>query len=145
MLGCFFFLLFIIFAVLLGAGIWAVISKDEVRTIVRKVLNKQIQQACDPKVPNSKSVNFLNHVQDQFQCCGVDGITDYKDFMNCNVSKSEPCVAEEINDGCLDKASAWFEQNILIVAGVAIGIAVVLILGMIFSIVLCCAIRDIQA
>lgn len=145
MLGCFFFLLFIIFAVLLGAGIWAVISKDEVRTIVRKVLNKQIQQACDPKVPNSKSVNFLNHVQDQFQCCGVDGITDYKDFMNCNVSKSEPCVAEDINDGCLDKASAWFEQNILIVAGVAIGIAVVLILGMIFSIVLCCAIRDIQA
>lgn len=145
MLGCFFFLLFIIFAVLLGAGIWAVISKDEVRTIVRKVLNKQIQQACDPKVPNSKSVNFLNHVQDQFQCCGVDGITDYNDFTNCNVSKSEPCVAEDINDGCLDKASAWFEQNILIVAGVAIGIAVVLILGMIFSIVLCCAIRDIQA
>lgn len=145
MLGCFFFLLFIIFAVLLGAGIWAVISKDEVRTIVRKVLNKQIQQACDPKVPNSKSVNFLNHVQDQFQCCGVDGITDYNDFTNCNVSKSEPCVAEEINNGCLDKASAWFEQNILIVAGVAIGIAVVLILGMIFSIVLCCAIRDIQA
>lgn len=37
----------------------------QVRTIVRKVLNKQIQQACDPKVPNSKSVNFLNHVQDQ--------------------------------------------------------------------------------
>lgn len=145
MLGCFFFLLFIIFAVLLGAGIWAVISKDEVRTIVRKVLNKQIQQACDPKVPNSKSVNFLNHVQDQFQCCGVDGITDYNDFTNCNVSKSEPCGAEEINNGCLDKASAWFEQNILIVAGVAIGIAVVLILGMIFSIVLCCAIRDIQA
>lgn len=29
--------------------------------------------------------------------------------------------------GCLDKASAWFEQNILIVAGVAIGIAVVLV------------------
>lgn len=145
MLGCFFFLLFIIFAVLLGAGIWAVISKDEVRSIVKEVLDKQIERACDPKEPNSKSLNFLNHVQEQFQCCGVNGIIDYKDFDKCNASSSEPCRALNINNGCLDKASAWFEQNILIVAGVAIGIAVVLILGMIFSIVLCCAIRDIQA
>lgn len=145
MLGCFFFLLFIIFAVLLGAGIWAVISKDEVRSIVKEVLDKQIERACDPKEPNSKSLNFLNHVQEQFQCCGVNGIIDYKDFVTCNASTSEPCGPLNINNGCLDKASAWFEQNILIVAGVAIGIAVVLILGMIFSIVLCCAIRDIQA
>lgn len=29
--------------------------------------------------------------------------------------------------GCLDKTSSWFEQNILIVAGVAIGIAVILV------------------
>ena len=29
------------------------------------VLERQIEQACDPKEPNSKSLNFLNHVQDQ--------------------------------------------------------------------------------
>lgn len=145
MLGCFFVLLFIIFAVLLGAGIWAVISKDEVKTIVKDVLQKQIDQACSSKDPNEKSINFLDHVQEQFQCCGVNGITDYKDFTMCKASTSTPCTAENVNNGCLDKTSAWFEQNILIVAGVAIGIAVVLILGMIFSIVLCCAIRDIQA
>lgn len=145
MLGCFFVLLFIIFAVLLGAGIWAVIAKDEVKSTVKMVLERQIDQACDPKEPNSKSLNFLNHVQDQFQCCGVNGITDYKDFLTCKAAKGTPCLSENITDGCLEKTSAWFEQNILIVAGVAIGIAVVLILGMIFSIVLCCAIRDIQA
>lgn len=29
------------------------------------VLERQIDQACDPKEPNTKSLNFLNHVQDQ--------------------------------------------------------------------------------
>lgn len=145
MLGCFFVLLFLIFAVLLGAGIWAVIAKDDVKDLVRDVLNNQIDRACDAKDPNSKSINFLDDVQTQFQCCGVDGLKSYGIFSDCKASKSAPCKPENIDNGCLDKASAWFEDNILIVAGVAIGIAVVLILGMIFSIVLCCAIRDIQA
>lgn len=37
----------------------------QVRSIVKEVLDKQIERACDPKEPNSKSLNFLNHVQEQ--------------------------------------------------------------------------------
>ena len=37
----------------------------QVKSTVKMVLERQIDQACDPKEPNSKSLNFLNHVQEQ--------------------------------------------------------------------------------
>uniref|UniRef100_A0A1W7RAS4 Tetraspanin n=1 Tax=Hadrurus spadix TaxID=141984 RepID=A0A1W7RAS4_9SCOR len=45
-------------------------------------------------------------------------------------------------DGCVKKLEKAFKNNLTIVAGVGIGLGVIQILGLIFSIILCCAIRN---
>ncbi|XP_069133411.1 CD9 antigen-like [Argopecten irradians] len=143
MLGLFFGFLFIIFAVLLGAGIWAVMAKDSLKQLVADVLQKKVNEACDN---NQDSKNFMKMVQDEFECCGAtSGVSDYittSCVINPNIF---PCAADATMTGCNEKLQEFFSENLLIVAGVAIGIAFILILGMIFSMVLCCAIRDVTA
>lgn len=46
------------------------------------------------------------------------------------------------SDGCIKKLEDALKSNLTIVAGVGIGLGVIQILGLIFSIVLCCAIRN---
>ncbi|XP_025086668.1 CD9 antigen-like [Pomacea canaliculata] len=123
MLGAFFLLLFIIFAILLGAGIWAVVEKD---TVIRDYET------------NEQSASFMDGIQQTFDCCGSKiGAKDYDRYDS--VPKS--CIAENYDKPCEKEFFNWIAEHLIVVAGVAIAIAIVLILGMIFSMVLCCAIR----
>lgn len=135
MLGIFFALLFIIFAILLGAGIFAVVAKDMVKEVVNKALNEGVEHYFDE---GSSQREFMNMVQNDFECCGATkGILDYPAD---KVSTVEPC--RRFITPCNDKLFKFVKDNLLIIAGVAIGVAVILILGMIFSLILCCALRD---
>lgn len=147
MLGLFFAFLFLIFAILLGAGIWAIVAKDSMQEMVNSVLLRESKRCCDlGDDGRTRARNFMDLVQRKFECCGATGIIDYGiSTAGCLTEKYVPCDGVHTTTGCTQKLFDFFANSLLIIAGVAIGIAVILILGMIFSMVLCCAIRDTTA
>ncbi|KAI0212052.1 CD9 antigen [Lamellibrachia satsuma] len=129
MLGTFFVCLFIVFVALIGIGIWAIVAKGSLKEQVSETLNKAVKA-----YPENK--NFMDSIQTNLKCCGADmGITDYGITANS-------CLLRYAGKPCTDKLFEVFSSNLIIVAGVAIGIGVVTLLGMIFSMMLCCAIRE---
>ncbi|KAK6191494.1 hypothetical protein SNE40_003168 [Patella caerulea] len=138
MLGMFFVCLFIIFAILLGAGIFAVVAKDNFKDVTGKMLEDAVNGYYTDNTGQSKT--FMDTVQTNLECCGsYSGATDYA--LTGDIPES---CSGHLAIPCSGKFNEFMSSNLMIVAGVAIGIAVVLILGMIFSMVLCCAIRDVQ-
>lgn len=135
MLGAFFLLLFIIFAILLGFGIWAVVERDTLKEQVGNMMTRAVKDY----ETNDSSKKFMDTIQNAFHCCGASG--GGMDYIN-TVKVPESCKAEYRAEPCDKKFFSWMAERLIVVAGIAIAIAIVLILGMIFSMVLCCALRD---
>ncbi|XP_005105414.2 CD9 antigen isoform X2 [Aplysia californica] len=134
MLALFFMFLFVIFATLLGFGIWAAVAKSSFKDMTADMLKDGVENYYK----DEKSQTFMDSIQTYFQCCGWrDGGVDY-----LPEDPPETCHQDDVLKPCQSQFYEWIESKLVIVAGVAIGIAVVMILGMIFSMVLCCAIRD---
>ncbi|KAK2142267.1 hypothetical protein LSH36_979g02003 [Paralvinella palmiformis] len=102
-IGHFFIFLFIIFALLLAVGIWAVVEKDSLKTQVRKMLKDAVEHYDEPE-----KKKFMDNIQTK---------------------------------GCADRVFDFISKHVIIIAGITIGIGVVMLLGMIFSMCLCCEIR----
>ncbi|KAK2177458.1 hypothetical protein NP493_597g02028 [Ridgeia piscesae] len=129
MLGTFFVCLFVVFVALVGVGIWAIVAKGSLKASVSKTLTKAVKA-----YPENRS--FMDDLQKNLECCGADhGIVDYG-------PKPNDCALKYAVVPCTDKLFEMFADHLIIVAGVAIGIGVVTLLGMIFSMMLCCAIRE---
>ncbi|GAB1598703.1 CD81 protein-like [Argonauta hians] len=136
LLAMFFIFLFLIFAVLLGAGIYVIISKSSVDDLVEDMLDNAVKNYRT----NKASQELMDNVQLQFKCCGSAlGISDY----GTTSPHVKTCTLEYYQIPCKDKLTEHFTAYLTIIAGVAIGIAIVMILGMIFSLILCCSIRDV--
>lgn len=140
MLGVFFALLFIIFIILLGSGIWAVVATDSVKTKVDMALEEGVKGYFDTEKQSLRE--FMDLVQNDFKCCGATkGIDDYPSEKQTLVPS---CAEGAFETPCNKRFFVFVKDNLVIIAGVAIGIAVILILGMIFAMILCCALRDAQ-
>ncbi|CAG5134682.1 unnamed protein product [Candidula unifasciata] len=131
MLASFFVLLFIIFATLLGFGIWAAVAKETFRQFTEDMLKEGVENY-------KENPGLMDSVQSYFSCCGYKlGLVDYgltEPPQSCDLLNSlKPCTEE---------VYGWLENRLVIIAGVAIGFAVKMILGMVFSMLLCCAIRE---
>ncbi|XP_060794585.1 CD9 antigen [Neoarius graeffei] len=123
LLGSFFACLLIIFAAEVAAGVFGFLNKD---TIVQDIQNFYKMSAEDTN--NTAILSSYHRVLD---CCGTQDsqkdlcTTRSPDTKNCDVAIEE-----------------FFNSKLFIIGYVGIGIAGVMIIGMIFSMVLCCAIRN---
>ncbi|XP_013380729.1 CD9 antigen [Lingula anatina] len=136
MLGTFFVFLFIFFVALVGAGIYFIVARESFKDGFATTIKAAIDNYDDP---SSKS--YLTTTQNTFECCGAYGATDYG--IKC-IGTACGCKVENLLKGCADAMFNQLEEHIYIFAGVAIGMGVIMLLGMIFSMMLCCAIRDTQ-
>lgn len=134
MLITFFILLSIIFVILLTAGVVAVLSKDKMEEYIRGRLEKAVHNYDN----DSKSRSLMDFVQANFKCCGATklGAKDYGEMA--------PSSCANYVTPCPDSVYFELSQNLVIIAGVTIGIAVVVLMGMAFSLTLCCAVRSIK-
>ncbi|GFS16511.1 tetraspanin [Elysia marginata] len=121
MLGAFFVFLFIIFAILLGFGIWAAAAKDSFREYTEDML----EEGVNNYYKDDKQRAFMDSTQNYFKCCGWNlGAADYER----GVDKGAPtsCHSDAYFKPCNDAFYGWVENRLVVIAAVAISVAVVL-------------------
>lgn len=142
MLATFFVFLFLIFAALLTLGVYAFVKWKQDKGGFEDKLADQISKEVGEYETDNKTRVALDTLHKEFHCCGaVKG-----DFLRAHgVAKTiETCGKDyESDEGCAKKIMEALTSNLVIVVAVALGIAVIMLLGMIFSMLLCCAIREI--
>ncbi|XP_071755056.1 CD9 antigen-like [Centroberyx gerrardi] len=120
LLGSFFACLLIIFGAEVAAGVFGFLNKDKIIEDVQ---------------------NFYSKTYDENNNSTL--ITSYQQVLNCCGTKTSPCTDPPPETKyCEEGIKEFFNSKLYIIGYVGIGIAGVMIIGMIFSMVLCCAIRN---
>uniref|UniRef100_A0A9L0RFC6 Tetraspanin n=1 Tax=Equus caballus TaxID=9796 RepID=A0A9L0RFC6_HORSE len=135
MLGLFFCFLLVIFAIEIAAAIWGYSHKDEVIKDIQEFYKDTYNKLKTKDEPQRETLKAIHYALD---CCGIVGgveqfisdICPQKDVLSSFTTKPCPEAIKEV-----------FDNKFHIIGAVGIGIAVVMIFGMIFSMILCCAIR----
>ncbi|XP_019712981.1 tetraspanin-2a [Hippocampus comes] len=128
LLASFFACLLIIFAAEIAAGVFGFINKEQIVEEVQKFYSSSISDASNP---NTTAIALIYHKT--LNCCG--GST--------SAATSDLCAdAPEDTQDCLSAITDFFNNKLHVIGYIGIGIGGVMILGMIFSMVLCCAIRN---
>nr|XP_046250556.1 CD9 molecule a isoform X2 [Scatophagus argus] len=135
MLGLFFCFLLIIFAVEVAAGIWGFSNQSKV---VNDITTFYMQTYNNYKETGDERLKeTLRLIQTGLNCCGPTGTAaDAKD----TCLRGE-LLDEFITKSCPDAIDEVFDSKLHIIGGVGITIGIVMVFGMIFSMLLCCAIR----
>ncbi|XP_051976781.1 CD9 antigen-like [Xyrauchen texanus] len=136
MLGLFFVFLLIIFAAEVAAGIWGLSNQDKIVSDVQQFYTQTFNNYKDTKQEALRET--LKLIQYGLKCCGptgtaFDGATETcpkKEGFELLVTTSCPYAIKEV-----------FTSRLHIIGGVGIGIGVIVIFGMIFSMLLCCGIQ----
>ncbi|XP_072305951.1 CD9 antigen-like [Eucyclogobius newberryi] len=120
LLGSFFACLLIIFGAEVAAGVFGFLNKDKIIEDVQSYYKSTYNENSNGTLINS-----------------------YQKILNCCGTKVNPCPDPDADTkDCETGIKDFFNSKLYIIGYVGIGIAGVMIIGMIFSMVLCCAIRN---
>ncbi|XP_075030479.1 tetraspanin-2 [Calonectris borealis] len=132
LLGAFFACLLVIFAAEVTAGVFAFIGKKVAIQEAQKIYEDIYDDYM--KNPGGKVNRTIYHYHLALQCCGKDNIEQQMGL---------PCPENiQMPKNCLVEIQNVIDANLHLVGIVGIAIAGITIFGMIFSMVLCCAIRN---
>lgn len=148
-LGMYIFFLIVIFLGEFSGGIMAAVYKSKVTDELGTTLKKSIAE-----YKNSSIIREAwDAVQKTIHCCGVTSYTDYNTFAHFNTTLPVPnscchddytrCITEAknnatshkylYNEGCLNSLQDQLKSNLSIIIGVAIGIAMIQLLGILLA------------
>ncbi|NXF96663.1 CD9 protein, partial [Eubucco bourcierii] len=132
MLGLFFLFLFVIFALEIAAAIWGFANKEKVIEELKDFYRKTYMEGSKPAARETLKAFHL-----ALNCCGLKGVLEQQFLDTCpkNLVDSISVMS------CPAAIDDVFNSKLNVIGAVGLGIAVVMIFGMIFSMVLCCAIR----
>ncbi|XP_033118885.1 CD9 antigen-like [Anneissia japonica] len=159
---CTFFMFLMLICILeVGGGLFAYFKQTEVETLIKKKMPESLSKyGSDNQVKKA-----IDTIQNDLSCCGVNGPLDWRNTsyysendipQSCCINKNS-CSMKNIpnsntdidfttfnikSEGCAGGLYVALQQNVTLVAGLVIGIGAVQVLGMIFSLCLCCAIRN---
>ncbi|XP_067255559.1 CD81 molecule a isoform X1 [Chanodichthys erythropterus] len=169
LLGTFFACLVILFACEVAAGIWGFMHKDKISkemitfydSVYDKASNKVLQEE-----QSQAAGAVLKVFHETLQCCGKGGLFGFADKMlsdmcpgdlKINAAVSLPSVKPSrweiliqiipkiffsVFQNCHTKIKDLFREKIYLIGIAALVVAVIMIFEMIFSMVLCCGIRN---
>lgn len=125
------------------------------RNKVMSEFSKDFQQQMQDYPKNNNTVKILDKMQHDFKCCGAHNYTDWANITmskdrvpdSCCKNVTRGCGDKFKEDniyttGCVERIGLWLRRNVLVVAGAALGIAVVEVLGIIFA---CCLVKSIRS
>lgn len=141
MLLLFFIALLLIFILLLAAGILGAVRGRNAKEWVLEPLKKLLPLSSQPQDVKDD----LEKLQTELKCCGlINGPSDWSPVPSscrCNGTDSSPCNSNGVySTPCSDKIIELIEQNLTVVIGIAFAIAILLIFGMVFAMILYCQI-----
>ncbi|KAI5694895.1 hypothetical protein M8J75_007351 [Diaphorina citri] len=137
-------LLLVIFLTEACLGVVALVNKTSLESSTEQSLNKILADFYD----NTEKRTFFDRMQTDLHCCGVSGPPDWKDSIPlscCNLEngKRSYCTQEEIYMvGCRDIVAEQAKGVASHIAVVAMGVAFIKIVGIIFSLCLINSIRN---
>lgn len=144
MLTIFIILLVMLLVIEIAAAITAYVYKNKVKDYVRDGMRHALDNYNDTKYKDA-----FDTVQKEFDCCGLNSSLDYdernitipdsccpdlKSNMTCTASKS-------YQEGCVDGLFDYLEDHMAIVGGLAVAVAVIQVIGIIFA---CLVRRDVK-
>ncbi|XP_070265826.1 tetraspanin-8 [Myotis yumanensis] len=154
MLLTFFICLLLILLLQVAAGILGVTYRSEYEQVVNETLHKNVEllRGTDEKAKSFQKA--LIDFQKEFKCCGlVDGASDWgqnfqpnSESCECTASSDSQCTQYEgksvYQEACITRIKDLLKKNLLVIIGLAFGIAFIEILGLVFSMVLFCQIGN---
>ncbi|KAF0305160.1 Tetraspanin-11 [Amphibalanus amphitrite] len=135
MLLSYFVILLIIFLFMLTAGILAYVFRDEVGDKIEDEM-KDTMEDYNQKQAIKQGWDLA---QSRLKCCGVITKTEWGSSIpsSCCPDEPETCTSgQAYSAGCKEKVKMYVKDHAKVIGGVGIGIACIMILGMIFSIIL---------
>ncbi|XP_017564776.2 leukocyte surface antigen CD53 [Pygocentrus nattereri] len=130
----FFILLFLVMLAELAVASVLLMYENQ----IDKMINKELTSSLQGIGKNTTSIEW-DTVQKNFECCGVQNVSDWGSHIPESCCQSSPCtVGEYWREGCYTKLKNWFDRNLL---STGIGVIIVCsieVLGMCFSMTLFC-------
>ncbi|XP_076967550.1 tetraspanin-8 [Tamandua tetradactyla] len=154
MLLLFFIGLLLILLLQVAAGILGAVFKPQSDRIVNETLHENVELLHASDDAGKKFQQALMKFQKEFKCCGlVHGAADwgnnfqrYYESCECPASVDSSCVSYEnklvYKQSCISLIKDLIEKHIIVIIGIAFGLAVIEILGLVFSMVLYCQIGN---
>jgi len=114
----------------------AAIAGFVMRSKVRSIIQEPLKQALKSYNNGTEYKNVFDAIQTNLKCCGVENRADWAEQ-----KMSIPDSCGSYTAGCLIMLDEWISSNVLIVAGGALGVAFVQLIGILFA---CCLGRAIK-
>lgn len=149
MLLLFFIGLLLILILQVAAGILGATFKSESNRILNETLYNNAKLLSETSNEAKEFQQAMIAFQSEFECCGLRfGAADWgsnfpeaKESCYCTGSDCENYGGESVyGTTCFSLIKELMEKNIIIVIGIAFGLAIIEVLGLVFSMVLYCQI-----
>ncbi|KAM4881767.1 tetraspanin-8 [Thomomys bottae] len=157
MLLLFFIILLLILLLQVAAGILGAAFKSESIRVLNETLHTNVGYLSGKGENGEEFRKAMNSLQKELHCCGlINGASDWGDNFNqysesckcpqASSSSSSSDTCETYNgitvykQTCISLIKDMVENYIIIIIGIAFGLAVIEILGLVFSMVLYCQI-----
>ncbi|XP_054463631.1 CD81 antigen-like [Anoplopoma fimbria] len=146
LLGTFFACLVILFACEVAAGIWGFMHKDTVSTEMTNfydtVYDKGMTQSITDPEKKHATATVLKVFHETLNCCGKGHGTSFLTKVTDTLGMTDICPQSGVSTSCHSRIEELFTDKIYLIGIAALVVAVIMIFEMIFSMVLCCGIRN---
>ncbi|KAG5264164.1 hypothetical protein AALO_G00272840 [Alosa alosa] len=145
LLGTFFACLVLLFACEVAAGIWGFMHKDSVSKEFIAFYDSVYEQGLTMNLLEDKkraATQVLKAIHETLDCCGKDNtIENLFTHLGTDVCPERSSVFSQ-SKNCHTRIRSLFTDKVYLIGFAALAVAVIMIFEMIFSMVLCCSIRN---
>lgn len=139
MLGTFWLFLLLILLGIAGCMVAAYFKKEEVKNVITITLKNAVNLYEDEE-NNAWASAMMDGVQEQLACCGASSMASM-DYVTVRGVPPLSCTLLTYSHSCSEAVYDFIVNNYLIVVGVAVGLATILIVGMVLTCCLLFAVR----
>lgn len=156
MLLLFFIIVLVIFVAQIAGAVVILVFKPLAEDLIQKLGTQAVDSIKKDYGQNPDVTGLWNATMNTLKCCGFNNYTDFTGSpfeknthlypQQCCKGASSPCSSANATiPGCFPVFKTLIDENTAAIAGVALGIAAIEILAMIFSMTLYCKIGSKRA